>query len=211
MPRMSSPDAILQFWFEQPATDLAQLRGKLRRWFMGGQELDTQIRERFGDTIEDALAGKLDHWASDTRGRLALIIILDQFTRGVFRDTPRAYAGDAAAQRLALEAFDRSLDEQLSTEEQNFLIMPLAHSENVHHQERGAQLMARMVDSAPAELRPVFSMGTEQTNKYLGIIRRFGRFPHRNAILGRASTPEEVEFLRDWADNAAPTGARDLR
>lgn len=207
---MSSPEAVLQFWFETPAADAATLGRKIKRWYMGGPELDAQIVERFGEAVEQALAGKLEHWAADVRGRLALIIVLDQFTRSMFRDDPRTYAGDALAQCLAEDAFDQGLEEELSSEERNFLIMPLLHAENLEHQERAVQEMERLRSGVPDEMRPVWAMGVEQAHKYRDIIRRFGRFPHRNAILGRESTAEEVELLRDWQDKGPPAGAKKL-
>lgn len=207
---MSSADEILQFWFGTPARDAGELGQKIKRWYQGGAEMDAEIERRFGETVEQALAGKLDQWAADTRGRLALIILLDQFTRSLFRDTPRAYAGDEVAPRLALELFDQELEEELSIPERNFVIMPLLHAEDLALQERAVAEMARLFDRVDESMRPIWAMGLEQTHKYRDIIRRFGRFPHRNAILGRESTPEEVAFLRDWEAKAAPSGMKKL-
>ena len=178
------------------------------RWYQGGPELDREIRERFSGAVEAALAGELAAWSRDIGGRVALLLLLDQFTRSIYRDTARAYAGDAEAQRLALEAFDRGLDEGIDHEWHNFLIMPLVHAESVALQERAVAEMERLHSAAPEALRHVYDMGLEQAHKYQEIIARFGRFPHRNAVLGRASTPEETEFLRDWASKAAPEAMR---
>jgi uncharacterized protein (DUF924 family) len=206
------PDAaedILSFWFGEPAQDAAALGPKFKRWFMGGPELDREIRERFVPTIELALAGGLDDWARTARGRLALIIVLDQFTRNVFRDTPRAFAGDLRAQKLAVEALDARLD-ALGDAERIFLKTPLAHAENLALQERSIVETDRLIAEVADWQRPLFAMGAEQTRKYREIIARFGRFPHRNAALGRPSTPEEEAFLVDWKQRQAPSAAKDL-
>ncbi len=187
---------MLAFWFgEEPAADAAALRTKVRRWSQGGPALDEEIRRRFGGLVEQALRGELDSWAATPRGRIALILLLDQFTRNAYRDDARAFSGDAKAQQLALEALDSVL--LYSTEERQFLIMPLLHAEDLGLQETGVHEMREHVAAAPAELQQVYAMGLEQSRKYRDVIEKFGRFPQRNAALGRASTPEEEEFLRD--------------
>ena len=206
---VSTPDDILAYWFEgAPAADAAALKRKMQRWYMGGPGLDAEIKERFGADVERALSGELDDWAGTPRGRLALVLLLDQFTRNVYRETAQAYAGDAKAQALATEAFDQGLDRDLDLEMRQFLMMPLVHAEDLTLQERACQLMAALVEEAPVELRPAYGMGIEQTRKYRDVISRFGRFPHRNGVLGRTSTPEEKAFLRDWGDKMAPSAMR---
>ena len=201
---MGRPEDVLAFWFGAPATTAAELGQKMKRWYQGGPEVDRQIGELFLDDTERALLGEHDAWARDVHGRVALVILLDQFPRSLWRDQPKAYAGDSEAQRFATESFDKHLDAQLTIDERNFMIMPLLHAENLALQERAIGLMDRLVADAPAELRPVYSMGIEQSRKYRDIIARYGRFPHRNAILGRESTPDEVEFLRTWKEKMAP-------
>jgi uncharacterized protein (DUF924 family) len=205
---MSTADEIHAFWFGTPARTADEQKAKLRRWYMGGPELDREITERFRADVDAAIAGELDGWADDLRGRIALVILLDQFPRSVYRDTPGAYAGDERAQGLAIEAFDRGLDAGLTLDERQFLAMPLLHAENLALQQRFEALTERLVGDAPDEMRPLYGMGLEQARKYLDIITRFGRFPHRNAILGRESTPDELAFLEDWAERAAPTGMK---
>jgi uncharacterized protein (DUF924 family) len=136
------------------------------------------------------------------------VLVLDQFPRSIHRGTPRAFAGDAAAQRLAIDAFDRGEHLGLAIEEQNFLIMPLVHSEHLPLHARAIELMDALIADAPEPLRPIFGMGSEQSRKYHEVISRFGRFPHRNAALGRESTPDEVGFLEDWAARQPPAGMR---
>jgi uncharacterized protein (DUF924 family) len=207
---MSKVEDVLAFWFETPTDTPDALKGQMRRWYRGGLEMDQAIRERFTADVERALTGELDEWATTPRGRLALVLLLDQFTRSLFRDTPRAFAGDLRAQALARDGFDRRDDRSLSIAERNFLIMPFVHAEDVALQARGMAEIDRLVDDAPAALRPIYAMGVEQTRKYHDVISRFGRFPHRNEVLGRPSTPEEEEFLRDWKEKQAPSGAKSL-
>jgi uncharacterized protein (DUF924 family) len=204
MRQRSDPRAVLDFWFGPPAADAAALRQKVDRWYRGGKALDAEIDEKFRATVDAALAGELDVWASEPRGRLALVLVLDQFPRSIHRDTPLAFAGDPTAQRLVIEALDAGLDRDLHFEERMFLIMPLLHAEHVALQERAVVEMQRLHDEAPAELRPVYGMGLEQARKYRGIISSFGRFPHRNQVLGRQSTPEELALLESWAQKAPP-------
>jgi uncharacterized protein (DUF924 family) len=204
---MTKPEEVLAFWFGEPAADDKGLMTKIFRWFQGGPELDAQINDKFKAAVEAALAGELDDWANEPRSRLALVLLLDQFTRNVYRGDPRTYAGDAKAQALALDAFDRGLDRQLSWLERVFLSMPMMHAENLALQERLGQIVAGLGQEAPPECRAMAAMHAEQSAKYTAIIARFGHFPHRNAILGRPSTPEEVEFLVDWEKKAPPRGA----
>ena len=203
-------EEVLAFWFDTPATSSEEYGKKIKRWYMGGPNLDAQIRERFGDLVERALAGELDDWTQTIRGRLALILLLDQFTRSIYRNDPRTYAGDAKAQALAVEALDKGLDRDLPVEQRNFLLMPLLHAESVALQERSVNEMGALYDDAPEWQKQMLKMGVEQTHKYRDIITRFGRFPHRNQLLGRTSTQEEQAFLVDWEAKMRPSGAKDL-
>ena len=201
---------VLELWFGKPATTTEEYGRKIRRWFMGGPALDAGLRERFGSLVERAIAGELDAWATTPRGRLALIVVLDQFTRSIFRDTPRMYAGDAKAQALALDGLDRGFDEQLGFEERQFLGMPLAHAEDLALQERSVTEMNALVADAADFHKPLIAMGVEQSRKYRDLIAKFGRFPHRNKLLGRTNTPEEEAFLVDVEAKMRPAGANDL-
>jgi uncharacterized protein (DUF924 family) len=206
---MEDIDRIYAFWFgDAPARDAATAHAKMQRWYAGGSSMDGEVREKFGPLIESAVRGELDSWARTPRGRMALILLLDQLTRNLWRDDPRCYAGDAKAQRLAVEALDAGLDAQLSLEERQFLRMPLAHAEDRGLQERNVVETEKMVATVPEALQPVYAMAIEQSRKYRDIIARFGRFPHRNKVLGRSSTPEEIEFLKDWPAMQPPRGMR---
>jgi uncharacterized protein (DUF924 family) len=192
---MSRSDDVLGFWFGAPATTADEQSAKMRRWYMGGEALDGEIRAQFEHDVERALAGELEDWAADPHGRVALILLLDQFPRNLYRGDPRAFSGDPAAQRLALEAFDRDLDRTLALDERLFLIMPIMHAEDLALQERQIGLMDRLVADAPHDLRPIYAMGMNESRRHRDLIARFGRFPARNAALGRPSTPDELAFL----------------
>jgi len=176
---------ILDFW-------LGPLPHAARpEWFRKDPAFDAAIRARFGDAIESALAGSLSGWGPDPRASLARVVLLDQFTRNAFRDTPRAFAGDREALLTATTVVDAGLDRALDGFERWFLYMPFQHAESLPMQERSVALFGELGRESgdPGLL--------EWAQKHEVIIRRFGRFPHRNEILGRASTPAEIEFLRE--------------
>jgi uncharacterized protein (DUF924 family) len=199
---------VLTFWLGAAAKVPDELMYKFRRWYQGGPELDVEIAARFRDVIERALTGGLNDWNETKRGRLALVIVLDQFARNVHRGTPRAYAGDARALSLALEMLERGDLEGLSSEERLFVMMPLVHAEYVAMQERAVELAENVVVDEPnAELKAAWAVGAARTRHYRDIIRRFGRFPHRNAILGRPSTAAELAFLEEEAKAPSPLPA----
>jgi uncharacterized protein (DUF924 family) len=179
-------EEILDFWFGRPGTPEF---GRARDfWFRKDPAFDAELRTRFGTVIEAGLAGGLEDWPSP-RGTLARVVLLDQFTRNSFRDTPRAFAGDAQALAIAAQAIARGDDDALAAVERWFLYMPFQHAESLGAQERSVELFRRLRDEAGLADPLPFA------EKHAEVIRRFGRFPHRNAILGRASTPEEIEFL----------------
>jgi uncharacterized protein (DUF924 family) len=197
-----TPEDVLQFWLGAPSADAESFGKKIRRWFMADKALDADIRTRFGDAVQRARDGALDEWAKTPRGRLGLIILLDQFTRNLHRGTPRAYENDARALALAEAGLDHHDDAELSFEEKMFLYTPLAHSEDVTRQERHLALVTAAANAAPPALEKAYASATEHAKGYLDQIRRFGRFPHRNAILGRTCTQDEMAFL----DSPSPTG-----
>ena len=167
---------ILEFWFGEGARE---------RWFGGGPELDALIRDRFAATIEAAAAGALDHWVASPDGAVALCVLLDQFPRNAWRGMPRAFACDAKARRIAATVIAAGHDRRLPPEQRLFLYLPFEHSEELADQERCCALMAGLGDAS----------WLDYAQRHHAIVVRFGRFPHRNAILGRISTPEEVAFL----------------
>ena len=179
---------VLDFWF-LPENDPAH--GKSRpEWFRKDPAFDAVIQQRFGETMARALAGELVEWDDDPRGALARIILLDQFTRNAFRDTPRAFAGDTRALAAAREIVDSGRDRTRAPVERLFVYMPFEHAEDLAMQERAVALFLAVA------AEPELGDNLDYAVRHRDIIARFGRFPHRNRILGRESTPEEIEFLK---------------
>jgi uncharacterized protein (DUF924 family) len=186
---------VLQFWFPDLSTaDHARMARQFEWWFRGGT--DAAITERFAGLLERAMVGEVDHWAQYPRSRLALIIVLDQFSRSVYRDTARAFAQDPKALALALEGIEIGHYAALQTPwDKTFFFMPLGHSEELSNLERAVKLAEELVERAPPEFRKILEHSASQARGHRDVIARFGRHPHRNAALGRQSTPEELEYL----------------
>src|ERR687893_960790 len=178
------PDVVLEFWFgreDEPGY------GEFREaWFKKDPEFDQRVRDRFEDLYETAAAGGLDHWLEEARSSLALVILLDQLPRNMFRGDPKSYATDRKAQETTEHAVDRALDRELPPFQRMFLYMPFMHSEDLDHQRRSVELFRVLGGEDDA---------TRYAVAHMEIIERFGRFPHRNKVLGRRPTPEEAEFL----------------
>jgi len=188
MLRSMNPEAqaVYQFWFPPDAGE-----GPRRVWFIKDEAFDQQIRERFGALIEQGLAGGLRAWdAEGPRSALARILLLDQFTRNVFRGTPIAFAGDHLALQAAQDMVDADEDLALPPFQRSFVYMPFEHAENMAMQDQAVALFTRL-----AHAHPALNDSLDYARRHREVIARFGRFPHRNAILGRHSTPEEAEFL----------------
>lgn len=182
------PRQVLDFWFgDADRVDT--------RWFNGGDAFDRDIRDRFGDTIDDALAGRLDAWADDVDGALALIVVLDQFTRNAFRGTPRAFAGDILALALARRLVDAGHDLALPPLRRWFAYMPLEHAEDLARQHESVNRFEALLADAGVH-GEALAAALDYARRHRDVIARFGRFPHRNEILGRASTPQEAAFLQ---------------
>ena len=195
---MNTPEEVLSYWFPEGIDDAdpQTLGQQMERWMAGGPEVDKEITERFGETLEQARRGELDHWAATARGRLALIVVLDQFSRNAYRDSPLSYAQDEKALRLAVEGIDLGMDRDLGAMERMFFWLPLGHSEDLALQERSVGQVEKEVADAPEHLRGWHEHNLYQAKAAREVIARFGRHPHRNEILGRGSTPEELEYLR---------------
>jgi len=178
--------AILDFWFGPAVT--AEYGTERDFWFRKDPAFDAELRNRFAVAIDSALAGGFSEWTSP-RGALARILLLDQFTRNAFRGTPRAFAGDSRALTLSEEAIGRGHDRALIAVERWFMYMPFEHAESLPAQERAVELFRRLGEDTGLTGQLAWA------ERHAHVIRRFGRFPHRNAILGRVSTPEEIAFL----------------
>jgi uncharacterized protein (DUF924 family) len=192
---MQTTDAILQFWFGDEADDLAVNRAKAALWWGKSPEQDAQITDRFADTLAAAAAGQLDAWANSARACLALIITLDQFPRVIHRNSPDAFACDAHARALTVAGLARGFDRELRHIERVFFYLPLEHSEQLADQDASVARYQALADSAPPAHKQLFTNTLDFAHRHRDIIVRFGRFPHRNAILQRQSTPEEIDFL----------------
>jgi uncharacterized protein (DUF924 family) len=181
---------VLDFWFGAPGSlEAGQPR---REWFVKHDAFDAIVRARFGAAIDQALAGGLREWDDEgPQGTLARILVLDQFTRNAHRDTPLSFAGDALALAAARGLVDSGADRQLPPLQRAFVYMPFEHAEDAYMQERAVELFGVL-----AAEHPGFEEMLDYAHRHRGVIARFGRFPHRNEILGRASTPDETEFLR---------------
>ena len=187
---------VLDFWFGASGS-ASEIAGRQRKlWFGKSAANDQAVSDRFAATLAAASAGKLGHWANNPRGRLALVIVLDQFPHHIFRDQPQAFATDPQALALSLAALTANEDRQLAPIERVFLYLPLEHAESIEMQERSVSLYAALASEATADERALFEDFLDYARKHRDVVARFGRFPHRNAILGRPSTPDEVEFLK---------------
>ena len=189
-------DQILAFWFPSGPLDEVSLKTANQRWFDANQQLDTLIKTQFGQLLEHALADRLDHWAERPRGRLALILLLDQFCRNVNRGSALAFAGDYKARSLCVEGLDRNADQNLEHLQRVFFYMPLQHSEDLADQQRAVALYAALADEGhQSQLEDTLNNCTDFARLHRDIVLRFGRFPHRNRLLGRSNTTAEQEYL----------------
>jgi uncharacterized protein (DUF924 family) len=179
-------EEVLGFWFgpldEAGHSDAAHTS----RWWKKDPAFDTEIRTRFGPLHQAVLAGERDHWLATARGRLAFIIVLDQLSRNMLRGSPQAFAGDERAAEVAVDGIAGRMDHGLSAQERGFFYMPLVHSERLDLQDRAVELFRALGGAS----------SLKYAEQHREIIRRFARFPHRNAVLGRTSTAEEMAFLQ---------------
>ena len=169
---------IITFWFEEISPE---------QWFKKDKEFDAMLLERAGTTVIKALNGQLDRWSKTSAGSVSLVILLDQFTRNIFRDTPKAFSGDEMALVLCQKSINSKWFSELSMTFKQFLLMPMMHSEDISIQEKSLPLFKQHANNRTYE----FAV------KHRDIIAKFGRFPHRNLILSRPSTEEELMFLNE--------------
>jgi len=188
-------DELLAFWFGGDPDDAAVSEAKAELWWGHSPATDELLQERFGAAASEAAAGKLDHWTGSPRGRLALILLLDQLPRAIHRDMPEAFAQDDAARKIAAQGLESGIDRLLRPIERLFFYLPFEHSEELEDQDRSVELFRALALSVPEKQRPTFDAFVDYALRHREVIARFGRFPHRNRILGRESTPEEEVFL----------------
>lgn len=203
-PNGLEPAGVLEFWFgNRPEHPLANAE----RWFKRDEQFDAEIRSLLAtspadasssapsDALSDAAAGKLNHWRDQAESALALIILLDQFSRNIHRDSPLAFTQDHAALKLCLAGLRKGFDLRLPPLHRSFFYMPLMHSESLDHQRLCVEKFEALANAAPPELRKALENNHRFALEHMELIDRFGRFPHRNSVLGRVSTPEELKYL----------------
>lgn len=199
MSALPSPEEVHRFWFGADAGAPAVLETKAKLWFNGGKDFDRELTEKFQPLLETMSAGPLaQDWATrGAKGRLAAILVLDQMSRNIFRGSPRAFAQDMLALHLCKEGLAKSEDAALSETERAFFYLPLEHSEAMEDQQRAVALFDALAKSARAPFSDFTRNTLDYAHQHLDVIRKFGRFPHRNALVGRTSTPEEEAWLAD--------------
>lgn len=199
MSRLPTPEDVLSYWIGTTSKSAADLPDKNKLWFGKSDTIDAEIRDRFLILLEDMSGVPFsDDWAErGPRERLAAIIVLDQFSRNVFRGTSAAFAQDSLARRLCKDGLALEDDQNLSETESIFFYLPLEHSEAMSDQELSVKLFTRLAEEAREEFKDFTATTRDYAVEHMKVIEAFGRFPHRNAVLGRTSTPEEAEWLAE--------------
>ncbi|MEM9173386.1 MAG: DUF924 family protein [Pseudomonadota bacterium] len=188
---------VLELWFRDREHDTLGLDARMQFWFGEDAELDIKIRHQFGAVIKQAADGALDHWATTASGRLALIIVLDQFRRNVYRGEPEAFSHDKAALKLCVEGAITGHDQALTPLQRVFFYMPMQHIESLKVQNKSVAVFRKLAEEVSGTEADTFQTVADFAELHRDIVEQFGRFPHRNAILGRESTPTELEYLED--------------
>jgi len=194
-------DAVLDFWFKEKELTAPQIDGRMDVCFGTDSVFDEEIAREFANDVELASEGKLDHWAHEPKGRLALILLLDQFRRNIYRNSPEAFACDKAALKLCVEGAMEKKDKGLTPIQRAFFYMPLQHAESRKVQKKACSIFNRLAEVVTPTYRETFETMAQFAELHADIVERFGRFPHRNAILKRANTAEEDEYLSGYAPN----------
>ena len=199
---MDRIEEILEFWFGDTRRDISCIPEWMSFWFAAGTDLDEPIRQRFTADVDAAASGQMKQWCESAKGRLATILLLDQFTRNIYRGKPEAFDNDDLALDLTQTGIVSGHDGKLSPVEMAFFYMPMQHAESLAVQMQSVALYEALADTVPEATKKIFQNGfAHYARLHRDIIVQFGRFPHRNAILGRESTPVELAYL----DGDAPT------
>jgi uncharacterized protein (DUF924 family) len=186
---------LLEFWFGDDPDDSAVAKAKAELWWGHRAETDEILQVRFGTAVSSAAVGILDHWTGSPRGRLALILLLDQLPRAMYRGGPEAFAQDPMARKVANQGLESGADKLLRPIERLFFYLPFEHSEDLPDQDRSVELFRELASAVQPEYKETFAEFVDYAVRHREVIARFGRFPHRNAILGRESTADEKAFL----------------
>lgn len=190
-------EAIINFWLGDVSAPSEALKRRGKVWFSADAELDREIASRFGGLIEHGIDDVVERWDGTPRGRLALIILLDQFPRNIYRGTKKAFAFDTRSLELSQGGIDAGMDQLLEPLERMFFYMPFQHAENPEIQRRAVALFEALARSSPEDQREFFQYSLGFAREHQALIARFGRFPHRNRLLGRESSAEEIAYLED--------------
>ena len=188
-------DAILAFWFREQELSAPQIDRRMDIWFGEDEVFDHECKKEFSGDVDEASEGKLDHWAHEPLGRLALILLLDQFRRNIYRNTAEAFAMDKAALKLCVEGAMAKKDRGLTPIQRAFFYMPLQHTESRRVQAKGVEIYNRLSEAVSPTYRETFETIAQFAELHHDIVVQFGRFPHRNVLLNRKNTPEEDEYL----------------
>ena len=188
-------DEILSFWFKEQALSAPQIDRRLDIWFGEDAVFDHECKKEFSDDVDRASEGKLNHWADEPNGRLALILLLDQFRRNIYRGTAEAFAMDKLALKLCVEGAMEKKDKGLTPIQQAFYYMPLQHAESRKVQAKSIKIYNRLAEVVSPTYRETFETIAQFAELHHDIVQQFGRFPHRNSLLNRDNTPEENEYL----------------
>jgi uncharacterized protein (DUF924 family) len=196
MPNRRPWQAVIDFWFGHDPDDAGAAKARASMWWGKHPEVDLAIRQSFEASVQQAADGSLKGWESEPEGLLALVLLTDQFPRNIYRDTPRAFAFDPLARTWTNKALESGFDARLRPMQRVFLYLPLEHSEDLADQQRSVALFEGLAAECAPIQQEAMSGFPDYARRHRDVIARFGRFPHRNAILGRPSTTEELEFLR---------------
>ena len=192
---METADSLHDFWFGGAADESAAQR-QATLWWGKSAEVDAEVARRFGALVEEARNGALDAWRLTPQGALALILLTDQLPRNIYRGTPAAFASDSIAHDICVAGLGSGFDQLLTPVERVFFYLPLEHAESLAAQDRSVAQYTALLEQLPESARETFHGFLDYAKRHRVVIEQFGRFPHRNAILGRVSTVEEVEFLK---------------
>jgi len=188
-------DAILSFWFIEHELSAPQIDGRMDTWFGEDPVFDEEIAKAFAEDVDRASEGNLDHWAHKSKGRLALILLLDQFRRNIFRGTAEAFEKDKVALKFCVEGAMEKKDKGLAPIQKAFYYMPLQHAESRKVQAKSREIYQRLAEAVSPTYRETFETIAQFADLHADIVERFGRFPHRNKLLERENSPEEDEYL----------------
>lgn len=192
---MERYEEILHYWFGHIEDTVLPTQNRMRIWFSGDPKTDEELRTEFNSDLEKAISGDYDAWETEPRSMLSLIIVLDQFSRNIYRNTAMAFAQDVRALDLSVNGIEKQFDHKLSLIERVFFYMPLMHSEDLDMQATSVRAFKMLLDLSFPEARATFQSFFDYALKHYQVVEQFGRFPHRNKFLNRESTEAEIEYL----------------